>query len=121
MKIINFIIAVLFALFAAFQFNDPDGFTWMIIYAYVAIMAGMAAFGRYNLALLIPGIAIFSLYFIFLLPSIFELISSGEDLMNRMAPEKEYIEQSREAGGLLIGLITLIYLVSARHKYSKTT
>lgn len=112
-------LAALFLLFAYFQLNDPDGFTWAVIYAYVALMAGLAAFGRYNLALLLPGVAIFGLYFIFLLPSVFEFIGSGDDLMNRMAPEKKYIEQSREAGGLFLALVTLIYLVTTRKKYAK--
>jgi len=119
MKIINIVIAVLFLLFAFFQLNDPDGFTWAVLYGYVAIMAILAVFGRYNLALLLPGVAIFGLYFIYLIPSVFEFFTSGEDLMNRMAPEKMYIEQTREAGGLLLGLMALTYLVVSRKKYGK--
>jgi hypothetical protein len=119
MKIINILIAALFALFAIFQINDPDGFTWVVLYGYVAIMAVLAALGKYNLALLIPGVAIFALYFIYLIPSVIEFITSGEDLMNQMAPDKLYIEQTREAGGLLMGLIALIYLVTKRKKYGK--
>jgi len=121
MKIINIAIAVLFALFAFFQLNDPDGFTWVILYAYVAAMAVIAVFGRYNLALLFPGLAIFALYFIYLIPSVIEFITSGEDLLNRMAPDKLYIEQTREAGGLLIGLLALIYLIAARKKYARAS
>ena len=119
MRIINTVMAVLFLLFAIFQFNDPDGFTWVILYGYLAIMSALAAFGKYNLALLIPGLTIFVLYFIYLIPSAIEFIASGEDLMNRMAPDKVYIERSREAGGLLIGLIVLIYLVVKRKSYGK--
>lgn len=119
MRILNIAIALLFLLFAIFQLNDPDGFSWVVLYVYVAIMGLLAAFGKYNLALLIPGLAIFALYFIYLIPSVIDFLSSGEDLMNRMAPDKVFIERSREAGGLLIGLIALIYLVMSRKKYGK--
>jgi len=119
MKIITIVITVLFALFAFFQLNDPDGFTWVILYGYIAIMGLLAVFGKYNLALLVPGAAIFGLYFVYLIPSVVEFITSGEDLLNRMAPEKMYIEQTREAGGLLIGLIALIFLITNRKKYGK--
>lgn len=119
MKIINIAIAVLFALFAIFQFNDPDGFTWVVLYGYVAAMGGLASFGKYNLAFLLPGAAIFGLYFMYLIPNVIQFVTSGEDLMNRMAPDKIYIEQTREAGGLLIGLVALVYLIINRKKYGK--
>lgn len=119
MRIINIAIALLFLAFAVFQFNDPDGFTWVVLYGYVSIMGALAAFGKYNLAFLLPGIAIFGLYTIYLIPNVIEFISSGDDLMNRMAPDKVYIERSREAGGLLIGLIALTFLVVKRKKYGK--
>ena len=119
MKIINVAIAILFLLFSIFQLNDPDGFTWVVLYGYVAIMAALAVFGKYNLAFLIPGVTIFALYFIYLIPSAIEFMASGDNLMDRMAPEKVYIERSREAGGLLLGLVALIFLVVKRKKYGK--
>ncbi|WKN33157.1 transmembrane 220 family protein [Porifericola rhodea] len=119
MKIINIVLAVLFALFAFFQLNDPDSLSWVVLYLYVAIISAMAAFGRYNLALILPGIAIFVVYFVYLIPSVFEFVSSGEDLMNRMDAEKMYIEQTREAGGLLIGLLALIFHFVNRKKSTR--
>jgi len=119
MKIINVVLAVLFALFAFFQLNDPDSLSWVVLYLYVAIISAMAAFGRYNLALILPGIAIFVVYFVYLIPSVFEFVSSGEDLMNRMDAEKMYIEQTREAGGLLIGLLALVFHFVNRKKYTR--
>lgn len=119
MKIINVVLTILFLLFAFFQFNDPDSLSWVILYIYVAIISGMAIFGRYNLALILPGVAIFAVYFIYLLPSVFEFLSSGESLMNRMDAEKMYIEQTREAGGLLMGLLTLIFHLVVRKKNAR--
>lgn len=119
MKIINIVLTLLFALFAFFQLNDPDSLSWVILYGYVAVISGMAIFRRYNLALILPGVAIFAVYFVYLLPSVFEFLSSGEDLMNRMDEGKMYIEQTREAGGLLIGLLVLIFHLSVRKKNAR--
>lgn len=116
MRIINIVLTVLFALFAFFQFNDPDNLSWIVLYLYLAVISGMAIFGKYNLALILPGLAIFVVYFVYLVPSVFEFLSSGENLMNRMDSEKMYIEQTREAGGLLIGILALVFHLLTRKK-----
>ncbi len=115
-KIVSGIIALLFFLFAAFQYNDSDSFSWMFLYGYVAVMAIMALFGRYNLALLVPGIAIFALYFIYLLPSVYEWIVSDDSLITGMSPDRMYVERSREAFGLLMGLAGLLFIFLNRHQ-----
>ena len=78
-------------------------------------MATLAVLGRYNLALLIPAITIFALYFIYLIPSILEWMGSNDSLVGgTMSVEKMYIERSREAFGLLIGLVALLFIFSTR-------
>ncbi len=114
-KIVSGLITLLFLLFAAFQYNDPDSFSWMFLYGYVALMAGMATFGRYNYALLVPGIAIFGLYFIYLLPSVLEWIASDDSLITGMSLDRMYVERSREAFGLLMGLSGLVFIFINRH------
>lgn len=110
-KIINILLALLFALFAFFQVNDPDAISWVILYGYVAVMAGMAAFNRFNLALLIPGIVIFTLYFLYLTPSIIDWFASDDNLVGvEMTNNKPYIENTREAFGLLMALVALILI-----------
>lgn len=116
MKIVNIVLALLFLLFAYFQLNDPDSLIWIIIYLYLATLAALAAFGKLSLAMIIPGLVIFGAYFLYLLPSVFEFLSSGDDLMNRMDADKMYIEQTREAGGLLIGIVALVFLLLTRKK-----
>lgn len=115
-KIVSGVIALIFLLFAAFQYNDPDSFSWMFLYAYVATMATMALFGKYNYALLIPGITIFALYFIYLLPSVYEWIVSDDSLITGMSPDRMYVERSREAFGLLMGLAGLLFIFFNRHQ-----
>ena len=115
-KIVGGVIALLFLLFAAFQYDDPDSFSWMFLYGYVAAMAIMALFGEYNYALLIPGITIFALYFIYLLPSVYEWIVSDDSLITGMSPDRMYVERSREAFGLLMGLAGLLFIFLNRHQ-----
>ena len=46
MKTLNWIRAVLFALFAAVQYNDPDPFGWIAVYGAVAALCALGAMGR---------------------------------------------------------------------------
>ena len=113
-KIASGIFALLFFTFAAVQYNDSDSISWIFLYAYVGVMAAMAVFGKYNLALLVPIITIFALYFIYLTPSIIEWIASDDSLIGGMSDDKMYIERSREAFGLLLGLAALLFIFFTR-------
>ena len=116
-RIISGVCALLFFAFAAVQYNDPDSFSWIFLYTYVAVMATLAAFNYYNPSLLIPGIAIFALYFLYLIPEIAAWLGSEDDLVGgTMSDDKMYIERSREAFGLLIGLGVLFFLFFTRHR-----
>ena len=53
MRYVNLIIAALFAWSAILQYNDPDPWLWIAMYAAAAVMAGLAAFGRYPLPALV--------------------------------------------------------------------
>lgn len=118
-RIVSGGLALLFFTFAAVQYNDPDGLMWMVVYGYVAVMATLAAFGRYNKKLLMAAIFFFSLYFIYLTPSIVEWLGSDDSLVGgTMSDDKMYIERSREAFGLLIGLAALLFLLLTRPRQS---
>ena len=113
-KAISAVLALLFLLFAIFQLNDSDWFTWMILYGYVSVVAAMAVFGWYNPAFLLPGIAVFGLYFLYQTPSIITWFNSDDSLITGMSPDKMYVEESREAFGLLMGLSALIFVLATR-------
>ncbi|MEO0334089.1 MAG: transmembrane 220 family protein, partial [Bacteroidota bacterium] len=119
-KIINVLLTLLFALFAYFQINDPDAASWAFLYGFVAIMTGMAVFDRFNLAFLIPGIAIFTLYFFYLTPSILDWVISDDNLIGvEMTNDKPYIERTREAFGLLMGLVSLLSVLVQQRTLKK--
>ena len=106
--------ALLFALAAGLQFNDPDPLVWSLLYAAVAVASvRVAAGGR-------PGIATFGLLsvlagaFAFWAPALWHL--SGEALQSfgmSGAPEEEEV---REAAGLGLALAwtLLLWLASGR-------
>ena len=112
MKITALILSLLFALFAGFQYNDPDGWIWIVLYGNIAILCFMAFLGKFYKYWSIVSLAVYGLYFLYLSPAIFEFFSDEfqENLSSAMSFEKQFIEQTREAGGLLICIAGLTFL-----------
>jgi hypothetical protein len=93
--------------FVFVQYNDPDPFKWMLIYGFCSLIMLLATFGMYTKSLLYAGYLIFGSGFILLFPSVIDWIiqEKGQNLMQRMADSKMYIEETRECLGLGICLI----------------
>ena len=109
MKIVYIILTLVFGAFAFFQYNDQDWYIWMILYGFVALMSFLAIYNRFNNTVLIPAMIIFILYFVYLAPSILEWIQSGQSI-DAMSDERPYVEGTREAFGLLLGLGAMFLL-----------
>ena len=111
MKIIYAILAFILLSFVIVQYNDPDPLLWMPIYGYGAVLLAMAAGGKYHKIATIIGIAGYSLGAMYLFPSVLEWIEKehGQNLMQRMANSKMYIEETRECGGLIIAAVFLVF------------
>ncbi|MEQ9304998.1 MAG: transmembrane 220 family protein [Marinoscillum sp.] len=113
-KTINYILAVLFVLFAAVQYNDPDPLLWILIYGVVALVAVLQVqFPTVNFRpLILTFIVIFLLYGMTYVPSFLDFLSSQNktDLVGKMKAEDPWIEGTRELGGLLIAIAALYYL-----------
>ena len=109
MKILNIVIALIFAMFAAAQYNDPDGLTWVMIYGVIAVLAGFVAAGRSypDLALgamiLIGGTALLKL------PGAIEFFANDDGIgfSQGMDNTYPYIEEMREFFGLLLATAAL--------------
>ena len=110
MKIFNIILSLLFVLFAYFQYNDPDPWSWIAIYLAVAVICGFAAFGKYfrwGILLLLTALTI---YWAILLPDFISWIGEGmPTITGSMKAESPHIELVREFLGLLILIGTLIF------------
>jgi hypothetical protein len=112
MKIFNLILAVLFLLFAVVQFNDDpnDIIFWVLVYSGVGIISAFAAFDKYNMWVILLGLAavVFELFRKF--PTFAQWISSGmPSIVGEMQASTPYIELAREYLGLVLCLIVLIY------------
>ena len=113
MKIFNIIFCVIFILFAALQYNDPDPYIWIPIYLYAAVLCWLAFKNSYFPKAYLAGIAVYVLYAIFLFFTKNGVLDwatehHAENLVQTMKAEKPWVEDTREFGGLLILIIVLL-------------
>lgn len=116
-KIINWVLCVVFLLFAYLQLNDPDPMIWVLVYGVVALLFALTNFIR------IPNIVFYAIIFGLILLCIqhfyffTDWLKSDDktELVGDMVYEKPYIEGTREFMGLIIALIALGYLLK-QHK-----
>ena len=117
MRILNFILALMFLAFAFVQVNDPDPIVWILIYGAMATLCIMAAFNYYPRKFLIALLAAYVAYGIYMLiyhPGVLEWLQreNKADIFDDVAKmENLYIEESREFLGVLICIAVSIYLV----------
>ncbi len=111
MKIIYALLTTILFSFVIVQYNDPDPILWVPIYGYGTVLLAMATAGKYHRVATMIGIIGYSIGAIYLFPSVIEWIEKehGQNLMQRMADSKMYIEETRECGGLIIAAIFLIF------------
>lgn len=119
MKAFNLFFCLVFILFAALQYNDPDPYVWMPIYLYSAVLCWLAFRRRYYPKAYWLGILVYTVYAVY---KIFDKnglvdwieIHHAENIAETMKAEKPWIEESREFFGLLILIgvlaIDLIYV-----------
>lgn len=113
MKILNLVFCILFVLFAALQYNDPDPYVWIPIYLYAALLCWLAFKGKFFPKAYLIGIAVYLTYAIFLFFTRNGVLDwfeehDAENLVQTMKAEKPWIEDTREFGGLLILIVALL-------------
>jgi hypothetical protein len=121
MKIVNFILAVLFLTFAFVQINDPDPVVWILIYGGMAVICIMAIFEFYVRKVLIVLAVLLAAYSLFFIPGVLEWLQNDNKsaLFDEVAKmEHLYIEESREFLGLWICISTLLFYLFRASKFS---
>lgn len=113
MKIFNIICIILFVLFAAVQYNDPDPYIWMPIYLYAAWLCFEAIRLRYKKILYVIGLVLYCLYALYLLfdkSGVIDWITEhhSENIVQSMKATKPWIEETREFFGLIIVICVLM-------------
>lgn len=111
MKYLSLSFALIFVLFAAVQYNDPDPQVWIPIYAFAAMACVMAYAGLGRpwffvlMALVYAGTAIWQW------PPAFEGF-----LLDEMGMKTVNIELAREAGGLAICAVAMLIMAWITHR-----
>ncbi|AIZ63593.1 hypothetical protein PK28_07630 [Hymenobacter sp. DG25B] len=107
MRVLAFLLVILFLGFAAVQYNDPDPYLWIPVYLFPAIVSALIFTGRrVSPWLLALGAGVFLVFSYFQWPAHWE----GVALKNGMKDIN--IEEGREALGLIIcAAVLLLYWV----------
>src|ERR1044072_5654284 len=105
MKLFNLIFCVIFVLFAALQYNDPDPYIWIPIYMYAAILCWLAFRGKYFPKAYLAGIAVYLAYagyLFFTKDGVLDWVTEhhAANIAETMQAEKPWIEDTREFFGL---------------------
>ena len=120
MRIVNFILAIMFLLFAFVQINDPDPVIWILIYGAMAVLSIMAIFEFYPTKFTIGLLVLYILYSFVYIPGVLEWLRQENKAMlfdDVAKMQHPYVEEAREFLGLVICIIVLIvFVIRARRK-----
>ncbi len=117
MKYLNFFLAAIFTLFAAWQYNDPDPWRWAAMYGFVAAVCAFAAFEKYNRYVLWVGIAACLIWLALWLPEFINWLNMGApNIAETMKAETPFVEYTREFFGLVVCLGVLCWQVFRQKK-----
>lgn len=120
MRVVNFLLAAMFLVFAFLQVDDPDPVVWILIYGAVATVCVMAIFEFYPRHFILALFVALLGYSVFYIRGVITWWGSGNRaaLFDDVAKmEHVYIEEAREFLGLVICLIVLgIYLYRSRRR-----
>jgi hypothetical protein len=113
MKTFNIIFIILFIVFAALQYNDPDPYLWMPIYLYAAYLCYLAIKHTYHPVMYIIGLSLYGIYAIYLLVDKTGVLNwagehHSENIAQSMKAAKPWIEETREFFGLVIVMSVLV-------------
>jgi len=126
MRILNFILALMFLAFAFVQINDPDPVVWILIYGAMATLAIMAIFQYHPKKFLVAILAVYLAYGIYTLiyhPGFLEWLQSENksEIFDEVAKMRNlYIEEAGEFLGLVICIVVLIFYVWRAFKMNES-
>lgn len=114
MRIVNFILAAMFLVFAFVQINDPDPVIWILVYGAMAVLCIMAIFEFYPRKFIIGLLALLVIYSFVYVPGVIEWLKQDDKVLlfdDLAKMQHPYIEQAREFLGLFICIVVLIVLL----------
>ena len=113
LKLFNIFFCIVFILFAAVQYNDPDPYVWMPIYLYTAILCWLAFRNKYFPGAYLLGIAVYAAYAIYKFfdqNGVWDWMTKhhATNIAGTMKAEQPWIEETREFFGLVILIVVLL-------------
>lgn len=114
MRIVSFILAIMFVVFAFVQINDPDPIIWILIYGAMAVICVLAAFQIYPIKVMVGLALIYGIYSIYYFPGVREWLHQDDKSLlfdNLAKMQFSYIEESREFLGLMICVVVLVFYI----------
>jgi len=112
MKILYGALALLFLLFAAVQYNDPDPVQWMLLYGGVAVHFVLAALGWLYRPALWVWLIVSVCWVAFLSPDFIAWLRMGApSIVQTMKAEVSWVEVTREFLGLGIAAVACSWLL----------
>jgi Transmembrane family 220, helix len=124
MKVFNIFFCLIFIVFAALQYNDPDPYLWVPIYMYTSVLCWLAVRKRYFTKAYLLGITVYALYAVY---KVFDTnglldwlnLHHAESIAKTMKAEQPWIEESREFFGLiiLIAVLSVNYFVAIKKRH----
>jgi len=111
----NFVMALVFLVFGAVQFNDPDPLRWIVVYTTAALVCVLGALRKahYLMPALVGLISL--IWTAMLVPDVISKVSFSE-LFVSMQMKSAAAELGREAGGLLIVFLWMVVLTIVLHR-----
>src|SRR5262245_19402885 len=113
LKLFNIFFCIVFILFAALQYNDPDPYIWIPLYLYAAVLCWLAFRNKYFPGAYLLGIAGYTAYAIYKFfdqNGVWDWITkhNAANIAGTMKAEKPWIEETREFFGLVILIAVLL-------------
>ncbi len=110
MRILNLLLMLVFALFALAQYNDLDGWRWIIMYLFVALTSFFGFRGDYNKGIIVLSIILMLGWMALLLPDFIDWINMGmPSIIDEMKAEVPYVESTREFLGLFLSFLAMTF------------
>ncbi|MDB4964197.1 MAG: hypothetical protein JWP01_4196 [Myxococcales bacterium] len=107
------LMAALFGLCVVLQVNDPDPLRWMMIYGMAAVTTALLPANKPVAAIaLIVGLIALA-WAMYLIQSIWGVVALS-DVVEKMSEKGGAVEVEREAGGLMIEGVWLLFAASFR-------
>lgn len=107
-RAIHIFFALIFALFAYFNMNDPDPLAWVSAYGITAVLFVIAAFGRSQRKPIGAVAVILFVWMCTMIPGMVDWFRSGmPSITGEMKATDIHVEVVREFLGLLIAVLAL--------------